>query len=261
MKEEKWKTWNETPRYGDVFYDRATGKMPEMESSKAVATRISRLAAGGESLLDVGCGGGHYLVSLDRIMKTPFSYTGADATAYYIERAKEAFKGNNAATSLRGDPCFETGDIFNLKYDDNSFDIVFCANVLLHLPSVTTPLSELVRVSRKYVLIRTLVGQEPFRIMHVISPEEYDEKGEPDKFNYFNIYSERFLRGFISSIPGVKRVSFEADHDFNPENIGAHEYENGGRDIPVNLTRIINGMQVNNYIIEPWGFILIEKEI
>jgi len=260
MKGEKWKTWDKTPKYGDVFYDRATGKMPEMESSKAVASRISRLASAGDSILDVGCGGGHYLVSLDKTMVKPFSYTGVDATEYYIEKAKEAFSGKSAATGLRCEPVFDTGDIFNLQHDDNSFDIVFCSNVLLHLPSVTRPLSELVRVSRRYVLIRTLVGNEPFRIMHVISPEEYNEDGDPEKFNYFNIYSESFMRSFISVLPGVKNVSFEPDNDFNPDNIGSTEYVRGGKEVPVNLTRIINGMQVNNYIIEPWCFVLIEKK-
>ena len=257
---EKWKTWDKTPKYGDVFYERAVGKMPEMESSKAVAARISKLAKAGDSILDVGCGGGHYLVSLDKAMKTSFSYTGIDATAYYIEKAKEAFLGKAAATTMRCEPHFETGDIFKLKQEDNSFDIVFCSNVLLHLPSVTKPIGELVRVSRKYVLIRTLVGKEPFRIMHVISPEEYNEDGEPEKFNYFNIYSEGFIKSYISALPGVKRVSFEPDYDFNPGNIGSAEYIKAGREVPNNITRIIEGMQVNNYIIEPWCFVLIEKE-
>jgi len=30
--------------YGDLFFDRATGKLPEMESSKAAAARITALA-------------------------------------------------------------------------------------------------------------------------------------------------------------------------------------------------------------------------
>ncbi len=46
--------------YGDLFFDRATGKLPEMESSKAAAARIAALAKSGDSLLDVGCGAGHY---------------------------------------------------------------------------------------------------------------------------------------------------------------------------------------------------------
>ncbi len=50
--------------YGDLFFDRATGKLPEMESSKAAAARITALAKSGDSLLDVGCGAGHYYRSI-----------------------------------------------------------------------------------------------------------------------------------------------------------------------------------------------------
>jgi len=258
MKKEKWRVWDDTPRYGDVFFERATGKMPEMESSKAIARRISKLACENDSILDVGCGGVHYLVSLDREMKTHFSYTGIDATEYYIERAKQAFKAAPEG-GKRGATDFQVGDIFNINQSDNSFDIVLCANVLLHLPSVGVPLKELVRVTGKYLLVRTMVGAESFRIMHVLKPEKYEDNGEPEHFSYFNIYSESYIREYIGSLPGVKSVMIEKYTDFNPENIGAAEYIKAGKEVPVNVTRIVEGMQVNNYIIEPWCFILVEK--
>jgi ubiquinone/menaquinone biosynthesis C-methylase UbiE len=258
MKEDKWKVWDDMPKYGDVFFERATGKMPEMESSKAIAKRMSKLAREKDSILDVGCGGGHYLVSLDREMKTHFSYTGIDATEYYIERAKQAFKTKQERTKRTATE-FQVGDIFNIKQADSSFDIVLCANVLLHLPSVEVPLRELVRVTKKYLLLRTMVGIESFRIMHVLKPERYDDKGEPERFSYFNIYSESYLKEYIGSLTGVKSVIIEKDSDFNPENIGAAEYIKAGKEVPVNVTRIVEGMQVNNYVIEPWCFILIEK--
>ena len=75
-----------------------------------------------------------------------------------------------------------------------------CNNVLLHLPSIVKPIAELSRVARRFILIRTLIGDESFRIQEVFSKEtwpfstvptdqEFDDSGEPTSFGYENIYS------------------------------------------------------------------------
>jgi len=47
------------------------------------------------------------------------------------------------------------GDIINLDFDDNTFDLVFCAEVLEHIPPhlLERATSELSRVSREFLLI------------------------------------------------------------------------------------------------------------
>ena len=45
----------------------------------------------GDSVLDVGCGGGHYLRSMQRLIQVPFSYVGVDPTEDYLEAAKQAW--------------------------------------------------------------------------------------------------------------------------------------------------------------------------
>ena len=42
--------------------------------------------------------------------------------------------------------------------NDYNFDIVFCSNVLLHLPSIDLALKNLLKASKKYCIIRTLVS-------------------------------------------------------------------------------------------------------
>lgn len=45
------------------------------------------------------------------------------------------------------------GDITRLQYPDNSFDLVFCAEVLEHIPNLEAACRELLRVAKRYVLI------------------------------------------------------------------------------------------------------------
>jgi len=45
------------------------------------------------------------------------------------------------------------GDITHLQFPDNSFDCVFCAEVLEHIPQVEKAASELARVTRRHLVI------------------------------------------------------------------------------------------------------------
>lgn len=254
-----WMIWDKNLEYGNTFYMRAIGKLPEMESSKSIARYAGKIIKNNDSILDVGCGVGHYLVSLDKTIGTNFSYYGLDATKYYIQKAKKAFSLRNKLNPRRIKTDFFVGDIFNLKLENNFADIVMCNNLLLHLPSINRPLRELWRVTKRFLLIRTLVGDSSFRIMHINEPERYAEDGEPVNFNYLNIYSKQYLRKLIRKLSNVKKVSMFADNDFNPRKIGNPNYSN--RKAPFNLTKVVNGMQVNHYIIYPWYLIIIEKNL
>ena len=67
----------------------------------------------------------------------------------YMKRARIIFKDE-----INVD--FKKGDIFNIPFKNKSFDIVMCNNFLHNLPSIDKPIHELMRVSKKYVVIRTL---------------------------------------------------------------------------------------------------------
>ena len=254
----KQEIWDEAKKYGEIFYQRATGQLPEMESSKAVAKILRDIINDNDTLVDMGCGGGHYLLSIAKNINKNFDYIGLDRTANYLELAKRAWEnkqGFNNINSIR----FQQGNIYDIPLEANTADVVVCNNVLLHLPSVEKPINELIRVSRKYVLIRTLVGRTSFRIQQVNPEEKYDSEGEPVNYNYHNIYSEDYIRGMISQIGNFKDVKIWLDNDYDADGINnaVHIYDD--IDNRHKATTVVNGMQTNNYIIQPWSFILIEK--
>lgn len=254
MKEEKWNYWHKFPKYGNMLYKRATGELDEMECSKALSQIIKGIYKKGMDVLDVCCGAGHYYRSFKERIDPEISFTGVDITPYYIELANKAY-GNEAN--------FSVGDIYDLDFNDEQFDIVTCNNTIFALPPPPTPaLAELIRVSSEFVIIRTLIGQSNYIIKKIWTAEEIDsitssEKdlitadGELPEFDYTNMYTKNYYRQIIEEISPDLSVTFVKDDNFssfdNTENI-----EEGA-------TKVINGKQVSGNLIYDYNFIIIEK--
>jgi ubiquinone/menaquinone biosynthesis C-methylase UbiE len=249
----EWLSSEEGKAYGELFYKRATGELPEMESSKAAARRASGLLdKDGARIADIGCGAGHYLRSLRSTVTRPFQYVGVDATQQYVELARKAFDGLK-------DVSFQQGDIFKLPLPDRHADLVMCNNVLLHLPSVAQPVRELVRVSARRVLVRALVAEKSYVIRDVAPhPEgdEFDDQGEPKAFHFLSIYSEKYLERLFRSTGRVRSLSFERDTDFD-----ASKVSDSGRLLKNawDKTEVASsGMQVSGMILLPWTWVVAE---
>ena len=258
MNNETYRIWDKNDSYGDLFYDRAIGKKNEMESAKAICHVISPFYKKKMKVLDVGCGVGHYLRSLRERLDNDIDYTGIDITKYYIERAKKAFPSIP----------FFLDDIHHMSFKDNSFDIVLCNNVVMHLPSPPKKaISELMRVSSRYVVIRTPFGARNYIIKEVkgindnlnetdISSIEkecdlIDNDGNPIAWNYLNIYTIQYIKDIINSIN--KNVSITIIDD-----VFWHKL-NGYIHSPT-VTKSIGNKQVSGNIILDWKFVIIKKE-
>lgn len=248
-----WRIWDKRMDYGEILARRATGELPEMESSKALAALLKPLVRPGDSILDVGCGAGHYLRSLLREIDVPFSYTGADATQGYIDLARKAWTGHANAR-------FEVADAFALPFADASFDLVFSSNLLLHLPSIRKPVAEMVRVAKRHALMRTPGADRCFRIQEVLgdnSPDLFEDSGEPKRFYYFNLYSPGYLEAVAKDLPGVSQAWVEKDEAFDPAAIQAEAQRPGS---PANTTRLVGGFQANGPILMDWKVLRVDKD-
>lgn len=250
-KDFRWQTWKDDNRYGELLNRRAKGVLPEMESAKSTGKRLVSLVREGDHLADVGCGCGHYLPTFRRLILAAFTYTGVDATPGYLELARETFAGVPGVS-------FKLADVTGMPFADESFDVVVSANMLLHLPGIAKALSELVRISRRTVLIRTLVGERSF-VVKEVKPgpdgnpgDEFERDGLPRKYSYFNIYSRAYVEHLLSLLPTVKSVSITPDDEFDSENLNA---DNTMDSLDSLRTRSRGGVQVLGDIILPWAFI------
>jgi SAM-dependent methyltransferase len=259
-----WRIWDREASYGELLFRRATGELPEMESSKAVARLISSWVKPNDRILDVGCGAGHYLRSLRRVIQVPFSYMGVDATCDYIELARKAWHDDPQAD-------FQVADVSSLPFQNGEYAIVLACNLFLHLPSITAPLREITRVAGRHALVRTLIGDRSFRIQEVYSPEthprsfagkpdedEFDATGEPRSFHFYNIYSQSHISKLLARLPDIAGYKIVKDGDFEPMNL---TIESRRTEAAPDTTEMIGGWQVNGYILQPWHFVLIDKRV
>jgi ubiquinone/menaquinone biosynthesis C-methylase UbiE len=113
-------------------------------------------------VLDVACGTGAYFPYLTSKYK---KYVGVDSSEIMLLRAKAKYPH---AT-------FVAGDAKKLQYFAKSFDLVFCMSLFIHmpLPTVQQVLSELVRVSKKYVVFNVQITDEPVVVDHIGTWGEY----------------------------------------------------------------------------------------
>jgi SAM-dependent methyltransferase len=107
-------------------------------------------AAGASHILDAGCGEGFTLRELhaDGIRA---AMLGSD-----VSHAALAW---NRANRMSPSP-LTMADVCHLPFSSDRFDLVMCLEVLEHVPDAGSGLSELLRVSRDYVLIS--MPHEPF---------------------------------------------------------------------------------------------------
>ena len=108
-----------------------------------------------QKLLDIGCGNGYFL--------------------YYFSKRTNAVGLDFSRQMLAQNPCenLVQGSALSLPFSDNSFDIVFCSNLLHHIKNPTNVIKEMKRISKKYIVISEPNRNNPFMsIFSIIIPEE-----------------------------------------------------------------------------------------
>jgi ubiquinone/menaquinone biosynthesis C-methylase UbiE len=145
-----------------------------------------------ESVLDVGCGAGHitnkfFGLGIPRV-------TGCDISPYRIDFAKELYPKCN----------FEVGSILDLKYGEDSFDLVVGIEILEHMEDLDKAIEEMRKVTRKWVLITVPFEQ---KIIEVLCPY---------CLNHFNV------DGHMHSFKTLDIVNLVGDHDLLIQKITYH---------------------------------------
>jgi ubiquinone/menaquinone biosynthesis C-methylase UbiE len=95
----------------------------------------------GDRVLDVGCGQGVDVRLLSSRVGPEWEVVGVDISEKMLDAARER-------TEHTSNVRFESGDVMDLSFADDSFDAVQCERVLVHTDAPEQALSELARVTR-----------------------------------------------------------------------------------------------------------------
>jgi ubiquinone/menaquinone biosynthesis C-methylase UbiE len=97
----------------------------------------------GMNLLDAGCGPGTITVGLAKVV-APGNVTGIDIEESQVDKANE-YSHTQAVSNVR----FQVGNIYELPFEDETFDGAFANALLQHLKNPLAALEELCRVIKR----------------------------------------------------------------------------------------------------------------
>jgi len=103
-----------------------------------------------KKILDAGCGAGFVIEFLLNNWENEVEIAGVDIDPEMINLART----RNPSVTIVG------GDIYQLPFEDNKYDLVICTEVLEHLRHPEKAIEEIARVSKHWCIIS--VPHEPF---------------------------------------------------------------------------------------------------
>ena len=158
--------------YGDLMRRRATGEEDEMAQVKQLMKLLQPHYSPGMSVLDVGCGAGHFLRSLRR-MDQDIQYQGVDINNEYIGIAREVFANCPNAS-------FETMPVSRINcLNSKSFDLSINYMVLPFIHDYKSAVRDQMLVTKRTMFLRLMLGD------HTCIIKRY-KWGDSD-FIYYNI--------------------------------------------------------------------------
>jgi len=156
----------------DRWYDTPAGQTHDRVQKDDVR-RLLRPASSGQTLLDVGCGTGHWSAFFAEM---GYTVTGVDVAPAMIEEARSAVPQCT----------FQVADVHELPFDDGAFDVVASMATLEFLPDQAAAIGEMARCTKEHgqLLLGTLnrlaplnqhriaKSKPPYSAAHLLSPNE-----------------------------------------------------------------------------------------
>lgn len=159
------------------------------------------IPSGMKSFFDIGCGDG-YLLSVVRASRPHLRLYGLD---FSRGRLQGVAAGGDQISLIEG-----TAEAVPAK--DNSFDCVVCSQVLEHVSDYRAALGELIRISRKYLIITVPNEQTPLKIYCPRCGFEHFYDG------HMHAFSRSDIKSIISGYPqlGLKKITiFSTIYTYN----------------------------------------------
>ena len=114
-----------------------------------------------QTVLDVGCGAGHWGQRLATVLPPDVTFVGIDHEAAFLESARARAEGLGLASRFT----YQAGEGEKLSFADDSFDLVTCQTVLMHVAEAKSVLQEMLRVTKPGGLV---LASEPNNLANAL---------------------------------------------------------------------------------------------
>ena len=164
-------------------------KMVERLNTKILASvceTIEKIRSGKDEnprILDAGCGEG-FITNL-------IAANIQNADIIGLEYADEALE---IARKMNPQLTYVQGNIYNMPFKDNAYEVVICTEVLEHLEHPESALKELMRVCGKYLII-TVPNEPWFCLGNLIALKNVSRLGNP--IDHINHWTYRGFQKFV----------------------------------------------------------------
>jgi len=178
------------------FYDNTANTYIKSDAAVVLKDKIDRFIEllPGKKVLDVACGPGH---DSDYLTRKGLYCIGIDLSKKMIEIAQKKFKGK-----------YEVMDFFDLKFEDNLFDGMWCSSIFVHIKKNDLPelLKNSKRVLKKNGILGIITVQKQKRIRNKNDTRTYTMFEEKELENYLEKAGFKTLFAEVFPYGGKKRI-------------------------------------------------------
>ena len=204
--------------YNEEFYEKKSAYPTLIYRQTYILEMIKEIQLPKESkILDVGCGPGELLLEL----RGDYEFlAGIDIAQEMITIANNKLEKKSSNKKL----IFEVGDIENLRFDDNTFDLIICSGVIEYLKDDEGWIKEIKRTLKPggYLIINVT---NKYSIRKWTSGPIEKLKSSKILLNLMNIIKDKVLgKGMIHFFPFKPRLHV-------PKKFDAYLFENGFKKI------------------------------
>lgn len=211
-----------------------------------------------ESLLDVGCGTGDFLVWHKRKFPSRGHLSGLDLNPGVFAEGQRTSKIENLGIQ------FIAGDARKLPFKDNMFDKISARHMLSHLPDVTQACQEIRRTMKdEGILLATANSLESYPHVAKYRSRAYELMGWGEPFFTTNVLNAENMEGTLHTvfsrvkthmIPGELQIPHQEFIAYFNSNIDVWDNVPTGsqrREILHNVREWSKEDLVDGYIVEP----------
>ena len=153
-----WENWKDGD-VSEIIHEYWLHSDSELNHRKILAQLVDEIYFPGQRFLEAGCGSGLVYRELIPKVMSNACYTGIDITSKMLAIAHRDYPEGT----------FLKDDLYQLSFEDKSFEIVAAFEVLGHIRDIKVPIEEMVRVASRKVIFTvwtsdsTLITEERFR--------------------------------------------------------------------------------------------------